>query len=151
MHNAITGAVNRAEKYHLEGFNCAEAVLLSIAEYFDIECPEIPKIATPFGGGIARGGSICGAVTGGLMALGLKFGRTTASDTNSRDKSYRKAAEFLNFFEKKYGTILCYILIGLDLRTPEGLERLKTIRSGKCMNYVKSATEIVIHLVESEQ
>ena len=151
MHEALSDVVNRAEKYHFEGLNCAEAVLLSLAEYFKIYCQEIPKIATPFGGGIARGGSICGAVTAGLMALGLKFGRATASNTYARDKSYGKAADFLSLFEKEHGTILCYNLIGLDLRTPEGLEKLKTVRLEKCVNYVKSATEMVIHLVESEQ
>ena len=107
-------------------------------------------MATPFGGGIARRGSICGAVTGGLMALGLKFGRTTTADVKARDRSYEKAESFLSVFEKKYGTLLCFNLIGIDLKTTEGLEQLKKIRLEKCGNYVKSATEMVIQLAEYE-
>ena len=150
MHEDINEVASRAEKYHLKGFNCAESVLLSVAEYFNIHCSEIPKMATPFGGGIARRGSLCGAVTGGLMALGLKFGRTTTVDVNARDRSYGKAESFLSFFEKKYGTLLCCNLIGIDLKTTEGLEQLKKIRLEKCGNYVKSATEMVINQTESE-
>ncbi|MBI4710518.1 MAG: C_GCAxxG_C_C family protein, partial [Nitrospirae bacterium] len=33
------------------------------------------KIASPFGGGIGRMGETCGAVTGALMVIGLKYGR----------------------------------------------------------------------------
>ena len=84
------------------------------------------------------------------MALGIRFGRTNALDVRARDRSYFKAELLLRRFEKKHGTLLCCHLIGINLRTPEGLEQLKRIRLEKCVNYIESATEIAINLAESD-
>lgn len=50
------------------GYNCAQAVLQATTGRDD---PELLAMAEPFGGGIGRSGCLCGAVTGGVMALGL--------------------------------------------------------------------------------
>ena len=47
-----------------------------------MECAAIPRIATPFGGGIGGRGEVCGAVTGAVMAIGLKHGREEPSQPN---------------------------------------------------------------------
>ena len=62
----------KAVKSFLEDYNCAQSVLLTMFEYWNGENELIPKIATAFGGGIGRCGSVCGALTGGVMALGIK-------------------------------------------------------------------------------
>lgn len=51
-------------------YNCAQAVLLPFAEDLGMSEEDVMRIAVHFGGGMKMG-SICGAVTGGLMALGL--------------------------------------------------------------------------------
>jgi len=58
----------------LEGYNCAQSVLLTMFEHWNDENELIPRIATGFGGGIGRCGSVCGALTGGVMALGIEYG-----------------------------------------------------------------------------
>jgi len=50
------------------GYNCAQAVLQATTGRND---PELLTMAGAFGGGIGRSGCLCGAVTGGVMALGL--------------------------------------------------------------------------------
>ena len=55
-----------------EGFNCSQAVFSSYAEGID-EATAL-KIASGFGGGMGRMAETCGAVTGAMMVLGLKFG-----------------------------------------------------------------------------
>lgn len=50
------------------GYNCAQAVLQATTGRSD---PELLAIAEAFGGGIGKSGCLCGAVTGGVMALGL--------------------------------------------------------------------------------
>jgi C_GCAxxG_C_C family probable redox protein len=50
------------------GQNCAQAVFAATTGRND---PEILKMAEAFGGGIGGSKCLCGAVTGGVMALGL--------------------------------------------------------------------------------
>ena len=138
----------RAAKHFEAEFNCAESVLMSLAESIGIRSELIPKIATPFGGGIGRRGSVCGALTGAVIAIGLKLGRSEAEDTRSRDESYEKALELLEGFEKEFGSILCYDLIKLDLTTPEGRKMIKAFRLEKCINFVRAAARNAAQLVE---
>ena len=133
-------AESAVEKF-LSGYNCAESVLLAMSTYAGINSPLIPKIATPFGGGIARMGSVCGCVTGALMYVGLRFGRTKAAD--DREKAYEAAATFLEAFERKFGSLICYELIGCDFRTAEGEARWKQIKKSKCADFVKGTVEII--------
>lgn len=51
-------------------YNCAQSVLLPFAEDFGMSEEDVMRIAVHFGAGMKMG-SVCGAVTGGLMALGL--------------------------------------------------------------------------------
>ena len=51
-------------------YNCAQSVLLPFAEDLGLSEEKAYDIAAHFGGGMKMG-SVCGAVTGALMALGL--------------------------------------------------------------------------------
>ncbi len=68
--------MGKAVLYFTTGFNCAEALLLALQEALNEEENNIiPRIATPFGAGIGGRGSVCGALSGAIMAIGLKYGR----------------------------------------------------------------------------
>jgi len=135
---------NQAVSKFFSGYNCAESVLLTMARHQGIKSSLIPKIATPFGGGIARSGSICGCVTGALMHIGLKFGRIKC--TEDREKAYAIATSFLNAFERKFGSLICYELIGCDFRTREGQKRWEELKESLCANFVKGTIEILLNL-----
>lgn len=137
---------DKAASRFLSGFNCAESVLLTLAEHQGIESTLVPRIATPFGGGIARSASICGCVTGAIMGIGLKHGRVKTTD--DRLKAYAMATAFMNAFEKKFGSIICYDLIGCDFRTPEGQKRFEELHESRCTDFVKGAVEIMLELRE---
>ncbi|MFQ8761640.1 MAG: C-GCAxxG-C-C family protein [Intestinimonas sp.] len=51
-------------------YNCCQAALLPFAEEQGLDHEDICRLAAQFGAGMRRG-SVCGAATGGLMALGL--------------------------------------------------------------------------------
>lgn len=59
----------------LRVFLCSESVLFAVSDWLEVRNEFIPKIATGFGAGIGGRGTVCGALSGGVMALGLKFGR----------------------------------------------------------------------------
>lgn len=125
----------KAATRFLEGYNCAQSVLLTMFEHWNGENELIPKIATAFGGGIGRCGSVCGALTGGVMALGIKYG-TNEPSLEKRLKVYKLAQKFLKSFEKHHGSVLCRELIGYDLCVPEKLEEARRARifEEKCVN-----------------
>jgi len=133
---------DKAAARFLGGFNCAESILLTLTEHFNVRSPLVPKIATPFGGGLARTASICGCVTGAIMSIGAKYGRMQSSE--DREKAYSAATSFMSAFEKRLGSLICYDLIGCDFRTPEGHKRFEELKESRCVNFVKGAIEIVL-------
>ncbi len=138
-----------AAKRFIEGYNCAQSVLLTIFEYWNGENELIPKIATAFGGGIGRCGSVCGALTGGVMALGIRYG-TNEPSLEKRLKAYEIAQKFYRWFEKQNGSVLCRELIGYDLSDPKELEeaRKANVFEEKCTKFVRWAVETLLALSE---
>jgi C_GCAxxG_C_C family probable redox protein len=141
-------SIEKATSRFLSGFNCAESVLLTMAEHHDVKSTLIPRIATPFGGGIARNGSICGCVTGALMSAGLEFGRMHSTD--DKEKAYAVATSFLNEFQREFGSLVCYELIGCDFRTPEGNKRFEQLKESKCVGFVKRTIGILLDLEKQD-
>ena len=111
---------------------------MSFKEYLGEQGALLPKIATGFGGGIGRRGSLCGALTGSVMVLGMKFGRTDPEDQVGKEKVYESGYRFWDRFEKEFGSCYCYQLIECHLDNEE--ERKKWLASGgmeKCRAIVE--------------
>jgi hypothetical protein len=72
-------AARRSEELFRSGLCCSESLLQAIAEDLGIQSELIPKIATGLCAGISRTGSICGAVSGGVLAISMVTGRNRAS------------------------------------------------------------------------
>ena len=87
-----------------------------------IESPVVPRIATAFGGGMGGIGSVCGAVVGAVMAIGLAHGREEPSQ--SRDQAYALTQQVYRGFQQEMGSTICRELTGLDLTTPEGVKEI---------------------------
>jgi len=134
------------------GFNCAESVLKAAQEIFQLSGAEVvPKVATGLGGGIGRKGSVCGALTGGILALGLALGRTEPKDTESRDRLYGIARELYAKFEREFGTVLCFGLTQCDLTTKEGQDKFKELGLHKnlCSRFVQGMVKWVGEVIDS--
>jgi len=101
----------KATILHDSDRNCCQAVLGCCCEEFGLSEEMAYKLGAFFGGGMRRG-EVCGAVTGALMALGLKYG-----DENNRKS--QKSLEFLKTFRQEYGSILCKELIPQDGKKSE--------------------------------
>jgi len=134
-----------------EDYNCAQSVLLTMFEHWNGKDEVIPKIATAFGGGIGRCGSVCGALTGGVMALGIKYG-TNEPSLEKRLKAYELAQKFYKRFERQHGSVLCRELIGYDLSKPEELEEANKAKvfEEKCTNFVRKAVENLMEICEHD-
>lgn len=130
-----------AEDSFSSGLFCAESVLLAVARAQGVESELVPKIATAFCGGMARTCGTCGAVTGGVMAIGLALGRSGAD--GSVQRSYAATQQLVRAFESEFGSRDCRDLLGgCDLGTPEGQARFKAEKLGeRCRHYTGMAAE----------
>jgi len=123
------------------GYNCAQAVLYSATERTGLDPDTALRIACGFGAGLGRAQEVCGAVTGGIMAIGLKYGRGEGEEKSKTDECYQRTREFLAHFEERHGSIHCRELIQCDLLTPEGQAAFKERRlhSEVCSKCVHTA------------
>lgn len=112
-------------------------------EELGVESDLIPGIALGFGGGLGRRGLVCGALSGGVMAIGLRYG-----PRQEKDAAYALVLELGRRFEKQHGSVLCRDLTGCDLTNPEDSQRwLDSGGHEKCSQYVSTAVEILMDLL----
>ena len=139
MSEQVEQAVEKFDK----GFNCSQAILSSYCEQFGLDCETALKIATGFGGGMHINGT-CGAVTGAIMVLGLRYGNSQ-ENKKAKEDTYKKVIQFANHFIDRNGSITCRDLLGCDITTPEGLKqaREKGLFSSICPKLVQDAAEIL--------
>ena len=136
--------IQAAETFQ-NGFNCSQSVFSVFAEDFGLTKDNCLKLASPFGGGIARMQETCGAVTGAMMAIGLKYGKGENGTEEDKAAGYRFSQELIAKFSEKHGTIRCLDLLNhLNMCTAEGMTEIKKheLFRHNCSKYVQSAVEI---------
>ena len=102
-------------------YNCAQTVLLSMAKYFEMEDELLEHVAAPFGGGLCGTRiSVCGAVSGGIMFLGLKERNGAASSSAGQ--------ELLKFVEEHYGHRCCDAILDIDFSDADQVAREKAAK-----------------------
>jgi C_GCAxxG_C_C family probable redox protein len=130
-------------QHFLSGFYCAESVLKAMADIHGIKDPNIPKIATGFCGGISRTSGMCGALAGGIMALGLLCGRSTPTDP--KEQCYTLTYHLVNLFREKFGSTQCTKLLDCDISTAEGARKYveSDLNTSVCTPITSQATALV--------
>ncbi|MGC8971214.1 MAG: C-GCAxxG-C-C family protein [bacterium] len=111
--------VEEVVKTFESGFNCSQAVISTYAPDLGLKRELALLVSSGFGGGLGRIGEVCGAVTGAIMALGLKYGFTTFS-SEAKEEVHNIVREYIARFKEKNSSILCRELLGADINTPDG-------------------------------
>lgn len=94
------------------GYNCAQTVLMCMAEYFGLQNKLLKDISAPFGGGLCgTRKSVCGAISGGVMFIGLK--------EKDKIKSNAAGQKLLDFIKDKYDNINCDKILDIDFNNKE--------------------------------
>ena len=92
--------VEAEELYRSGNYHCAEAVLETVRRNFTPELPEsLVQTVSGFGGG-SGSGCICGAVSGGTVALGLAL-------PGDKKAVSHMTRELHAWFKEKYGVTCC--------------------------------------------
>lgn len=114
-----------AEDYYRNGdFYCSEAVVKIIIDEFQIDVSEdVIKMASGFPVGMGGMGCTCGALTGGVMAIGLVYGRSQGKDPKV-NKAMELSAKLYQIFCERHKVSCCKVLTrGMEKGSPEHMEQ----------------------------
>ena len=134
-----------------EGYNCAQSVFYSYCDALQFDQNNTLKMTCGFGAGMGRKGEVCGAVSGGIMVIGAKYGRGEGDDRTATELTYKKTRELMDRFDKKHGTFICRKLLhGCELTTEEGQRHFKEtdLANTICQPCVRSVVEILDSVME---
>lgn len=137
-----------AVKYFKEGYNCAQSILYVFSSETGIDPAVAIKIAAPFGGGMGKTGSTCGAVSGALMVIGLRYGSDQRGERKVKSKIYKLSNEVIKKFKARNGSTMCRDLIGIDPTSRTSGVNVAEIIKSRCPKFVKDAVEIVEEIIK---
>jgi C_GCAxxG_C_C family probable redox protein len=120
--------------------NCAQAIFAKYGPQMSsgkVDCESCMQIASAYGGGINLTGNVCGAITGALMALGIKYGGNVQEVTKA-------SSQLIDEFTSINGSIICRDLVGPDLFDNEDLRKgFEQELFKKCMKFVDDAAHLL--------
>lgn len=143
----------QAQKYFANNFSCSQSVFAAFAPGLGLSVDNSLKVACAFGAGMGRQQQTCGAVTGALMALRLKYGKGINDGNEKKEQTFAMKEILLDKFAQTHGSINCRELLdGLNMNNPADLERIQDeeMFDKRCAKYVATATQIVEELFETE-
>jgi C_GCAxxG_C_C family probable redox protein len=134
----------RAAELFQKGYNCSQSVIGAYAEELGVPEETALRMAAGFGGGIGRCGEVCGALTGGVMVVGLRTGSAEA-DPAAKQRTYEATQAFFEAFRARNGAITCRDLLGVDINDREAYQRARAEGQLKvnCASLVRGAAELL--------
>jgi len=97
---------------------------------------------------MARTSGMCGAVTGGILAINLLLGREDLSD--SIEGNYSAVQKLIERFENRFQSANCTELLQCDLGTEEGQKKFREEELfNRCREFTSEAARITAEILES--
>ena len=96
-----------AHNYEKEFHGCSRCVFKALQDYLDLGDVPSLKASTPLAAGIAMRGETCGALIGGLLAVGIVTAKEDLKDSNALNNSLAAGFRLARKVEKEFGTTNC--------------------------------------------
>ncbi|KAF0152495.1 MAG: CGCAxxGCC family protein [Ignavibacteria bacterium] len=137
-------------KLYKEEYNCSQAILAAYAEELGIDEQTAIRVSSSFGGGIARTGKTCGAITGALMVLGMKEWNSEVEKEEAKQHVYELSNKLMEEFRDRNKTLYCEELLGVSVSTLEGRAVVKAnnLTVKVCHRVINDATEILDKIIQ---
>ncbi len=144
----ISKAVETAVAFEKAHHGCSQCVLAGIMNAFKIEKPDVFRASTGFSGGMGCTGRTCGALTGGILSIGLFVGRDLSDLEDAPRRRWQNFAlvkDLIERYETTFGSLDCrsvqekIVGIGVDLWDPDEAKRFGSQYDG----HVKCAEGVV--------
>jgi C_GCAxxG_C_C family probable redox protein len=126
---------------------------MAFAPGLGMEERQAALVASAFGGGMARHGWTCGALTGALMVLGLHGGHTAAEDAATKDALYARVQALVARFEERHGAAACRQLTGVNMLDPTERQAAsdRGVFTTLCPQLVRTAATLVTEELAASQ
>jgi C_GCAxxG_C_C family probable redox protein len=133
------------------GLNCSQAVLSSFSEVLKLDNGLAIRISCGFGAGMGRLQETCGAVSGGIMVIGMAFASANEDRLAVKEKTYAKIIEFTKRFKEIHSSIKCRDLLKCDITTEEGRRYMEEhdLSNTVCSKCVKDAVVILEDIINT--
>lgn len=146
-----------AKELFARGANCSQAAAGAFAAECGLTEEAAFRLASGFGGGVARMREVCGALSGMFMVLGFLKGNGNIEDKKAKDAFYgflQKQAE--KFRSQAGGSIICRELLqgsgnekAASCRNPESEERSSAYyKKRPCSELVALAVSLTVDALE---
>ena len=100
---------NAEELFRTGTFFCSEAVVQTLNQALEEPFPEaVVKMASGFPIGMGKAGCLCGAVSGGQMALGMVYGRMEGQPMH--EKMFEASKGLHDFIKQEYKSTCCRVI-----------------------------------------
>ena len=136
----------KAMQSFLDGYNCAQCMMLAFEDMLTIDLDTALKIASPFGGGMGRLREVCGSISGMFMVLGFIKGYHEPGNYEGKKELYEHVQELARRYEEVNGSIICRDLLGLSVKKEEATPEKRTeeyYKKRPCAEKIGSAAEIL--------
>ncbi len=145
----------RAEALFLQGYTCAQAVLLAFEDITGLDTTTAAKLASGFGGGMGRMREVCGAVSGMFMAYDLICGYAEPGDMEAKKRTYADIRELAaRFSAQSGGSIVCRELLAGVETTAGGDPEQRTpayYQKRPCPRLVALAADVLDEFLREKQ
>ena len=131
-------------KLYYEGYDCAQSVIYAMKDRIDANTDDIMRSVSCMGMGLLQG-SVCGAILGAYVIIGLKYGNDKP-DFSMKGLALVKKEQFMIEFRKKYNGITCPELMGLDIR--KGEDNIKAFQGGVYTNHCPKMCLDIVNILE---
>jgi C_GCAxxG_C_C family probable redox protein len=149
-------AYEKAHKCELDYGCCPQCVLATVQETVGIIDDQTIKAAHGLsGGGGLTGEGVCGALTGGLMALSAKYGRDRDKLNRGRFiNNFKKAKELTERFRQEFGGVTCSELQKqftgrtYDMWNADEYKAFSDARGDQCARATGTVTQWIVETLE---
>ncbi len=114
----------------------------------DDDADALCRVASAFGGGMARSGLACGALTGAFMALGCRRGRGT--EGYEKTALYELAGPLIEEFVERFGASQCRELLPLDIKTQHDLVEEQGLFESCCLPMIQFTVDRALRCLAQE-
>ncbi|PKL26718.1 MAG: hypothetical protein CVV47_01995 [Spirochaetae bacterium HGW-Spirochaetae-3] len=135
----------KALALHASGSNCAQSAYCAFSEEIGFDFTEAHRSATCLGAGFGRRQLVCGAVSGGALAIGAALGNDSGADLETKERCYGIVSDFVATLEAEFGAVDCRALLGVDITTEAGRAQVKERGLGDsvCNRIIARSVELV--------
>lgn len=137
----------KATSLYRNGLNCAQSVIGAFEDIIGEEKATMTSAATGFGGGMGKLQKTCGAITGSIMVMSKLQNNNTQ---DSQKLLTQNIQNYLEKFEKHFGSVDCRNLIPYNLNSNEGKEKAiqHNVFEEKCTKFITKSVEWVSNILD---